>query len=211
MIKTITLTGAEQEVTFDGNNTYCWVQNLGSADLLVSLSSGIVDGADNVLTIPSGGAGYVRDDTSVKKLYILGTGKVQVYGTNNAFCPFKMASGGGDSGGSSGAIDEEARADIADINARVPYKILTGTVTTNSDGEASVTFTEPFETVPSVCCTVRSALPTAAYKGAIACSVKVIDTKSFSINSACLYRKSTSENAVATTATINIQWVAIGT
>lgn len=94
MIKTITLTGTEQEVAID-SSTYCWVQNLGGANLLISLSSGIVDGADNVLTIPSGGAGYVRDDKGVKKLYILGTGKAQVYGTNNAFCPFKVGSKGG--------------------------------------------------------------------------------------------------------------------
>ena len=37
-----------------------------------------------------------RKPTGAKKLYIIGTGKVQIYGTNNAFCPFKTPSGGGD-------------------------------------------------------------------------------------------------------------------
>lgn len=208
MIKTITLTGAEQEVTFDGNNTYCWVQNLGGADLLVSLSSGIVDGADGVLTIPSGGAGYVRGDTGIKKLYMLGTGKVQVYGTNNAFCPFKMASGGGDSGGSSGAIDEEARADIADINARVPFKILTGTVSITSYGTsyATVTFSEEFETVPNVFCTLKNASTgNTSSSYAFPCHISEVSTTKFTVQA----RRIDSNGTNGVTGTV--QWLAIGT
>lgn len=96
MIKTVTLTGTEQEVTFAGTHTVYWVQNLGGGDVLVGLEPELADGKDDVLIVPSGGTGYVRLDTGTKTVYLSGAGKVQVYGTNNAFCPFKSASKGGD-------------------------------------------------------------------------------------------------------------------
>lgn len=99
MIKTTILSGAEQKVEFSGNHTHYWVQNLSDGDVLASMSSGITEGADNVLTIPAGGVSYVRDDKGASSVYLLGTGKVQIYGKSNEFCPFKSASGGGGSVG----------------------------------------------------------------------------------------------------------------
>lgn len=185
MIKTITLTGVEQEVTFDGNYTYYWVQNLSGADLLVSLSSGIVDGADNVLTIPSGGAGYVRDDTGVKNLYILGTGKVQAYGTNNAFCPFKTASGGGDSGGTVGE----------------QVKILTGKASTSSEGNITITYDEPFSSPPLVVATSNRTAGNAGY----VVSITLGGTTGF----IAYIKQITSEEVKVVSA--DFTWVAIGT
>ncbi|MBQ5320344.1 MAG: hypothetical protein J6K17_14735 [Oscillospiraceae bacterium] len=95
-IKTINLTGTEQAVKFAETSTHFWVQNLGGSDVLVSMESGISEGKDNVLTVTSGGAGYVRSDMGDKTVYLLGNGKVQVYGVNNAFCPFKPGTKGGD-------------------------------------------------------------------------------------------------------------------
>ncbi len=96
MIKTVALTGTEQEVTFAGTHTHYWVQNLGGGDILVGLDPELADGKDDVLIVPSGGAGYVRRDTGVKTVYLSGTGKAQVYGTNNAFSPFRTTPKGGD-------------------------------------------------------------------------------------------------------------------
>ena len=95
MIKTTILTGVEQEVTFAGTHTIYWVQNLGSGDILVGLEPELADGKDDVLIVPSGGTGYVRRDAGTKTVYLSGAGKAQVYGTNNAFCPFKAVPKGG--------------------------------------------------------------------------------------------------------------------
>lgn len=105
MIKTTILTGVEQEVTFAGTHTIYWVQNLGSGDILVGLEPELADGKDDVLIVPSGGTGYVRRDAGTKTVYLSGAGKAQVYGTNNAFCPFKAVSkGGGEVASESGTI-----------------------------------------------------------------------------------------------------------
>lgn len=103
MIKTVTLTGTEEKVAFAGTHTIYWVQNLGGGDILAGLEPELADGKDNVLIVPSGGTGYVRLDTGTKTVYLSGAGKVQVYGTNNAFCPFKSAPKGGDYITSSGS------------------------------------------------------------------------------------------------------------
>lgn len=96
MIKTVTLIGTEQEVAFAGTHTIYWVQNLGGGDILAGLEPELADGKDDVLIVPSGGTGYVRLDAGTKTVYLSGTGKVQVYGANNAFCPFKGGVKGGD-------------------------------------------------------------------------------------------------------------------
>lgn len=72
------------------------MQNLGGGDILAGLEPELADGKDDVLIVPSGGTGYVRLDAGTKTVYLSGTGKVQVYGTNNAFCPFKGGVKGGD-------------------------------------------------------------------------------------------------------------------
>ena len=94
---TITLTGEEQTVQFDRSYPYFWVQNLGDSDVLISVDSGIVDGADGVITVPAGGScGTMHNYTAnADRLYLLGSGKVQVMGTGIVFNPFKLAKKGG--------------------------------------------------------------------------------------------------------------------
>lgn len=121
MIKTTILSGTEQKVEFSGNHTHYWVQNLSDSDVFASLSSGITEGADNVLTIPAGGVSYVRDDKGASSVYLLGTGKVQIYGKSNEFCPFKSASGGGD-------IDTTATGNPVEMNGLqegIPFSGIT--------------------------------------------------------------------------------------
>lgn len=94
---TITLTGAEQTVQFDRAYPYFWVQNLGDSDVFVSMDSGIIAGTDGVITVPAGGScGTMHNYTAnADRLYLLGSGRVQVMGTGSAFNPFKTSWKGG--------------------------------------------------------------------------------------------------------------------
>lgn len=95
--QTITLDGSEQEVRFNRNYPYFWVQNQGDSDVLISINSGIAEGKDGVMTIlGGGGTGCTMHGYDLDRFYLLGSGKVQVVGTYSANCPFKAAQGGGD-------------------------------------------------------------------------------------------------------------------
>ena len=95
---TITLTGTEQTVQFDRAYPYYWVQNLGDSDVFVSMNSGIIAGADGVITVPAGAScGTMHNYTAnADRLYLLGSGRVQVMGTGSAFNPFRNSVKGGD-------------------------------------------------------------------------------------------------------------------
>ena len=95
MIKTVNLSG-EQKVSFAAKHIYFWVQNLSTSEVLMSTESGVADSKDNVLIVPVGGAGYVHSGIGTNDVYLSGNGKVQVYATDNAFCPFKPVQKGGD-------------------------------------------------------------------------------------------------------------------
>ncbi|MGN1119380.1 MAG: hypothetical protein ACI4Q4_03410, partial [Oscillospiraceae bacterium] len=82
---TVTLTDEEQTVQFDRPYPYFWIQNLGDSDVLISMDSGIVEGADGVITVPAGGSCGTMHGISADRLYLLGSGKVQVMGTHSAF------------------------------------------------------------------------------------------------------------------------------
>ena len=70
MIKTIALTGGEQEVKFNGKQQYFHVHNLGGGDVLVSLAPKVERGKDDVLIVPSGGTGYVQNDMAADTVYL---------------------------------------------------------------------------------------------------------------------------------------------
>lgn len=98
MTKKVTLTGKEQKITFSGAHTYYWVQSLGSSDILASFEPGVADDKDDVLIVQNGGIGRIHNDFAKETIYLRGTGRVQIIGTNNAFPPsFNSGSkGGGD-------------------------------------------------------------------------------------------------------------------
>ena len=92
-IKTINLTGSEVAVKVGGGNSE--IRNNGTETIYASASSGIVAGADGVVSIPTGSSVTVRDTCGT--VYILGTGSVEVVGKDDAVPVFKPAasSGGG--------------------------------------------------------------------------------------------------------------------
>lgn len=94
---TITLTGEEQTVQFDRAYPYFWVHNLGDGDVSISMDGGIVEGADGVITVPVGGSCCTMHNytANADKLYLLGSGRVQVMGTGSALNPFKTSWKGG--------------------------------------------------------------------------------------------------------------------
>ena len=95
-LTTAVLTGTESAAEFAVPYNYYWVRNDGTESLYVSLSSGIEPGADGVLKVPVGAVCCTMHDYPATKLYLLGTGSVQICGTSSAFCPFKAAPKGGD-------------------------------------------------------------------------------------------------------------------
>ena len=104
--KTITLTGAEIRADYSGG-TNAWLRNDGTATVYASTAPGVTAGADGVVSIPAGQA--VRIDGACRTVYLLGTGSIQLVGSDYTACPFKVStSTGGESG-----VDEVARGAIA--------------------------------------------------------------------------------------------------
>lgn len=106
-IRTVTLTGTEIKIDgLVGQNTI--VHNLGGSAVYVGTAPGIVAGADGVAEIPAGGALNVYGTFGT--IYLKGTGKVQLTGTDYselncvsaAVISGGSSSGGGDSSGGSG-------------------------------------------------------------------------------------------------------------
>ena len=92
-IKTINLTGSEAAVKVGGGNSE--IKNNGTETIYASAASGIVAGADGVVSIPAGASVTVTDTRGT--VYILGTGSAEVVGKDFAAPVFKSAatSGGG--------------------------------------------------------------------------------------------------------------------
>lgn len=103
--KTITLTGAEIRADYSGG-TNAWLRNDGTATVYASTAPGVTANADGVVSIPAGQAAAIYGACGA--VYLLGTGSVQLVGSDYTACPFKTStSAGGESG-----VDEVARAAI---------------------------------------------------------------------------------------------------
>lgn len=100
MIKTVTLTGTEVEVSDLGGQNVA-VKNLGGGAIYASPYPNVAAGADNVVEIPAGGGEVVLDANGT--VYLLGTGRAQCTGTPYATPNFKMPSSSA-SGGGGGVI-----------------------------------------------------------------------------------------------------------
>lgn len=92
-VKTIALSGAEMAVTVGGSHAE--VKNNGTDIIYASANSGIVAGADGVVSIPAGSAVTVLDTRG--EVYLLGTGGAEIVGKDFVSQVFKVAatSGGG--------------------------------------------------------------------------------------------------------------------
>lgn len=112
-IETVLLDGGEFKVEgLGGQNTV--IINRGSAMLYASAYGNIEPDADNVAALPAGGAMNLRDTNGT--VYLLGTGKVQLQGTDIAYLPIALggASGGSGGGGSTGGGVSREYVDSAD-------------------------------------------------------------------------------------------------
>ena len=102
--KTIPLAGEEIKVEYSGGAN-AWLRNDGTAAVYASASAGISAGADGVVSIPAGQAAAIYGASGT--VYLLGTGSVQLVGSDYTSCPFKTSAQSGGSG-----ADEVARAAI---------------------------------------------------------------------------------------------------
>ncbi len=104
--KTIALTGAEIRADY-GGGTNAWLRNDGTATVYASGAPGVTAGADGTVSIPAGQAAAIYGACGA--VYLLGTGSLQLVGSDYTACPFKTStSTGGESG-----VDEVARGAIA--------------------------------------------------------------------------------------------------
>ena len=103
--KTIVFTGEEIRADYSGG-TNAWLRNDGTATVYASTAPGVTANADGVVSIPAGQAAAIYGACGA--VYLLGTGSVQLVGSDYTACPFKTStSAGGESG-----VDEVARAAI---------------------------------------------------------------------------------------------------
>ena len=101
-VKTITTAAGVNEIDFgnDGSQStahFYWLKNLGDSTLYVSANPDPIAEKDDVAELPAKGAVSVETDEG--KIYILGTGKVEIHRTNSKFCPFDWQSSGSGGGG----------------------------------------------------------------------------------------------------------------
>ena len=112
-IKTVVLDGSELCVSgLGGQNTA--LQNLGSSTVYVSADPGIEAGGDGVMTIPSGAiATYPGTNGTI---YLRGSGKVQLCGTDYGYAPFSAPTGSGSGTGGGSSDDNRNVASDEEVN-----------------------------------------------------------------------------------------------
>ena len=119
--KTIVLTGEEIRADYSGGMN-AWLRNDGTTTVYASAAPGVTAGADGVVSIPAGQAAAIYGACGT--VYLLGTGSVQLVGSDYTACPFKTsASAQGGSGADSVARAAiEAHASDADIHVTATEK-----------------------------------------------------------------------------------------
>ena len=123
--KTISLTGAELRVNYSGG-TNAWLRNDGTDAIYASTTPGITAGADGTASIPAGQA--MRIDGTCGTVYLLGTGSVQLAGSDYTACPFKTAALGGSGADSVARAAIEAHVGNADIHVTADEKAYWNTL-----------------------------------------------------------------------------------
>lgn len=95
-IKTVTTVDGINPVYFgDYAPRFYWFKNLGDSTLYVSAKPNPISGGDDVSELLPKSSTSIETDEG--KVYILGTGKVEIHNTDGKFCPFRsiQVSGGG--------------------------------------------------------------------------------------------------------------------
>ena len=101
---TITLAGSEEKAEFSGSNA--WLRNDGTDTVYAAKSAGVTAGADGVVAVPAGQSAPVYGANGT--VFLLGTGSVQLIGSDYSTNPFKTSAQSGGSG-----ADSVARAAIS--------------------------------------------------------------------------------------------------
>lgn len=103
-VKTIILSGKETKVDFGQRFTCFWVRNMGNSAVYASTETGVEPEADGVVTIDARASARVMaaDLSKNCSLYLMGSVKVQVVGSDFMDCPFKNGGEGGGSGSGGG-------------------------------------------------------------------------------------------------------------
>lgn len=128
--KTIALTGAEISVNYSGG-TNAWLRNDGTTVVYASTTPGITAGADGVVSIPAGQAAAIYGTCGT--VYLLGTGSVQLVGSDYTACPFKTSAQGGSGADSVARAAIEAHAADADIHVTADEKAYWNTLSGKND------------------------------------------------------------------------------
>ena len=128
--KTITLTGAEIRADYSGG-TNAWLRNDGTATVYASTAPGVTAGADGVVSIPAGQAAAIYG--ACGSVYLLGTGSVQLVGSDYTACPFKTSAQGGSGADSVARAAIEAHAADADIHVTADEKAYWNTLSGKND------------------------------------------------------------------------------
>ena len=115
-IKNPILTGDEMAVNISGQ--YAAVRNDGTDIIYVSANPNIVPGADGIMSIPAGASAVISLISNI--VYLFGSGKATVVGTDSASNPFKTST---TSSGS--AVDEQARTAISTHSGNAMIHVTT--------------------------------------------------------------------------------------
>ena len=129
------LTGGELQVRFTAGYPFFWVRNDSSDTIRISLSPGISEGKDGVITISAGSSNGTMHGYRLNDLYISGSGKVMVMGTGSAHNPFKSRGKGGDNGFSGDYNDLTNKPDIP-----VPSKVIDSNSTNETVSTSKAVF-----------------------------------------------------------------------
>ena len=118
--KTITLAGAEIRADYSGG-TNAWLRNDGTATVYASTAPGVTANADGTVSIPAGQSVGVYGANGT--VYLMGTGSVQLIGSDYSTSPFKASTQSGGSGADSVARAAiEAHAADSDIHVTATEK-----------------------------------------------------------------------------------------
>lgn len=118
--KTIALSGAEIRADYSGG-TNAWLRNDGTATVYASTAPAVTPGADGTVSIPAGQSVGVYGANGT--VYLMGTGSVQLIGSDYSTSPFKASTQSGGSGADSVARAAiEAHAGNADIHVTADEK-----------------------------------------------------------------------------------------
>lgn len=117
--KTIVLTGEEIRADYSGG-TNAWLRNDGATTVYASAAPGVTAGADGTVSIPAGQAAAIYGTCGT--VYLLGTGSVQLVGSDYTACPFKTSALGGSGADSVARAAIEAHVGNADIHVTAAEK-----------------------------------------------------------------------------------------